>query len=393
MSGVFQWISQELKGLVESGLKRELETRPGNCARYEKAGKTFLNFAGNDYLGLAGDEGIRLAIVDAAERFGSGSGASRLLSGNFPLHLELENALAESLGTESALVFSSGYLANIAAVSSLVGRGDVVISDKFSHASLLDGIQLSRAKHLRYFHNDCKHLEYLLRNLGATRRAEQRVLIVTESLFSMDGDFAPVEQLAHLAEEHGAMILVDESHSFGIFGEQGGGFLRSLGITSENLFITGSFGKSLASSGGYVAGSRELREYLLTSARTFIFNTAPSPTQLAAARGALRLFPAAERRTRLRQYSVAFRKILSSEGIEALGDVRSPIVPVLAPGNGTCLQVQKGLLEQGIHVAAIRSPTVPRDFERIRVSLSAAHTAEEVEMCAQVLSEKVREAC
>ena len=384
MSQVFAWISTELSRREAKGLKRELRERKRNAARFEIDGQLILNLAGNDYLGLGSEPWVEEAAGTAAREYGSGAGASRLLSGNLPVHLALEDGIRKTLGSEQALVFSSGYLANLGVVSSLVQRGDFVVADKHSHASLLDGILLSRAHLHRFRHNSLEHLDETLRKVRPLRMRSQKLLVVTESLFSMDGDIAPLHEISLLAAEHSAMLLVDESHSVGLFGRTGGGLCSELGLAQDGTVVSGSLGKAFASAGGFVSGPGSVRELLINTSRSFIFNTAPTPAQIGAANAALTAFSDLGRRRRLFDNISLFRSKLQQGGLE-VSQTPSPIVPIPVRGNEACLTMARRLFEQGLWVAAIRSPTVAPGKEMIRVSLSAAHNKEEIAAAAETI--------
>jgi 8-amino-7-oxononanoate synthase len=337
-------------------------------------GRRVLNFSSNDYLGLANEEFLREAAAEAARRFGAGAGAARLLSGTQPPHVALEEEIAAFKGTEAALSFSCGYTTALGVIPALAGRKDIVILDKLCHACLVDGARLSGAT-LRIFpHNNLERLEVLLRNSRAAA-PDARILVVTESVFSMDGDTAPLAEIVALKERYGAWLYVDEAHGVGVLGEGGRGLVHALGLGNLVEIQMGTLGKAIGAAGGYVAGSRTLVDFLINRARSFIFSTAPPPAQAAAAVAALRWLrtPPGEERLRAlennRQYLFA-----------ALPDLfpaspASAIVPVPVGDEGAALALAREFFEQGFFIPAVRFPTVPRGRARLRLTLTALHTA------------------
>jgi 8-amino-7-oxononanoate synthase len=338
------------------------------------AGRSYLCFASNDYLGLAGDERLRRGAVEAINAFGTGAGGSRLITGNSSLHRRLERELAALKGCEDAVVFAAGYLANLGTISALVGRGDAVFSDALNHASIVDGCRLSGAAISIYPHGDVRALATLLAERPAGRR-----LIVTDSVFSMDGDLAPLPALARLAAEHGAMLMVDEAHATGVLGENGGGAVEHFGLGGRVPIIMGTLSKALGAQGAFVAGSASLIDYLRNRARAFVFTTGLSPAAVGAALAALAIVRTEpERRRRLHTLAAQLR-----EGLRTLGYRVPPgetaILPVLVGEAEHALALAAALRERGIFVPAIRPPTVPPGSARLRLSLSAMHTEAQVQ--------------
>lgn len=374
---MLKWMEKELAALSEKALERSLTSstpvqgRPGYMMRGERV---LLNLSSNDYLGLAGHPVIIEAMRHALLIEGAGSGASRLVTGNrLPYH-QLEEALAAWQKSEAALVFANGYSANIGVIQALVNRGDVVFSDQLNHASIVDGIQLSRAEHARYRHNDMEHLRLLLNK----HRDKRRKLIVTDAIFSMDGDCARLHELVALKHEYGAMLMVDEAHSGGIYGPRGEGLCHGLGLSDDVDVHMGTFSKSFGVYGAYVCGSRTLIRWLINKARPLIYSTALPPSLLTGILEALALVQADHwRRERLSAASELFRFLLGKAGFE-VGAGDSPIVPVIVGDNVTALRFSSALDEEGIAAVAIRPPTVPDGTARIRFSLSAVHTDEEL---------------
>ncbi len=369
------WIEGEHAALEAKGLRRSLEplgTAQGPVV--EMGGLRLVNLCSNDYLGLASDPRLVSAAIAAVEREGAGAGAARLIAGDLPIHGELERRLARMKGTESALLFSSGYHANAGVVGALVGRDDAVFSDELNHASILDGCQLSRAQTIRYWHGDVDELAKLL----ATTKA-RRKLVATDAVFGMDGDAAPLREIVELCERHGAMLYLDEAHATGILGETGAGLAEACGLTDRVDVLMGTLGKALGAFGAFVAGSRPLTDWLTSRCRTFIFTTALPPAACGAAIAALDVLEREpERRARLAALAERMKA-----GLERLGfsmtAVVAPIFPVILGDEKLALAASRALHERGFFVRAIRPPTVPRGTSRLRVSLTARHTERQVD--------------
>jgi 8-amino-7-oxononanoate synthase len=340
----------------------------------EISGRSLVNLCSNDYLGLAADPRLRDAAVGATARLGAGAGAARLVAGDMDLHHQLESRLARMKGTGAALLFSSGYHVNAGVVGALVGPGDAVFSDEWNHASIIDGCRLSRAAVQVYRHRDVDGLAALLASSRARRR-----LVVTDAVFGMDGDAAPLGEIVELCERHGAMLHLDEAHSTGILGPTGAGLAEALGLTSRVDVLMGTLGKALGSFGAFVAGSPELVDWLVCRARTFVFTTAPPPACCAAAIAALDVLAGEpERRARLDALSRQMKA-----GLEALGfpmqGVVAPIFPVILGEERRALEASRRLRDGGFLVKAIRPPTVPPGTSRLRVSITASHTPAQVD--------------
>ena len=377
-----QW-SAELSSLEEQGLRRSLriiENTVGTGIIVD--GRELRNFSSNDYLGLASHPRVAEAMSEAARTWGTGSTASRLICGTTREHAALEEELAAAKGTEAALVFSTGVAAASGTIPSLVGRGDVVIVDKLAHACLIDAIHASGAK-LRVFpHNDLGKLEAHLQWARRTH-PRGRALIVTESVFSMDGDLAPLRDIVALKEQHGALLLVDEAHAVGIRGVGAQGLAGELGLGDRIEIQMGTLGKALGVSGGYIAGSRLLIDLLVNRARSFIFSTAPSPAIAAACRAALRIVKSREGdglRAKLQE-----NLCLLAEGLK-IPVPPSAIVPLVLGSEERALAASSRVLEAGFFVPAIRYPTVPRNTARLRITMSAAHRTEQVQDFAATLA-------
>jgi 8-amino-7-oxononanoate synthase len=380
-------VAERLRELRESGLHRRLRLVEGpQEARVTLDGRPVLLLCSNNYLGLAAHPQVREAAAEAALRWGAGAGASRLISGNMEPHDELERRLAAFTGREAGLLFGSGYMANLGAIGALAGRGGVVFSDELNHASIVDGCRLSRAETFVYRHADLEHLGWGLREAG-----ERASLIVTDGLFSMDGDVAPLAGLAELARRHRCRLIVDEAHATGALGPGGRGAVAAAGLSDEVDLVVGTLGKSLGSYGAYVCAGAELREYLLNAARPFIFSTAPAPPALAAALAALELLEAGpDRVERLGANAAALREELAREGLDA-GPSRTQIVPVQVGEAGRTMELCERLLERGVFVQGIRPPTVPAGTSRLRFSVMATHEEAELRRAARETGAAARE--
>jgi 8-amino-7-oxononanoate synthase len=342
----------------------------------DRSGRSAINFASNDYLGLANDARVVDAAVRAAAIWGWGAGASPLVSGWTEEHEALADEIAAFERTEAALLFPTGYAANVGTIAALVGKADVIYSDRLNHACLIDGCRLSGATVRVFPHADADALDAMLADdAGRFRRS----LIVTDGVFSMDGDLAPVDRLADLAERHGAMLLVDEAHGTGVFGPDGRGAASELGVAERVSIRVGTLSKALGSIGGFVAGSRRLVDWLTNHARSLIFSTAAPPAAVAAAREALRIsIDEPWRRARVRALGGRLRAGLIEAGY-SVSPATGPIVPVLLGDPAVVVETSRRLQELGFLVPAIRPPTVPDGTSRLRICASAAHTDEQVE--------------
>lgn len=365
-------IASELKQLELSGLRRSLSPRPGDG---------FINFASNDYLGLANDPRLKEAAIKTIERYGTSASSSRLLSGTSDIHSELEFALAKLKGAETSLVFSSGYQANIGAITSLMSLGDAVIIDRLCHASIIDACHLSGAKLLVYKHCDLNNLEHVLSRSSQYRRR----LIITEGVFSMDGDIAPLPGIAVLAKRYGAWIMVDDAHGTGVLGQDGSGTTGLMNVAGKIDIIMGTLSKALGSLGGFIAGSKELIEILVNKARPFIYTTALPPAQAAAALQAIKIIKEEPwRREKVLGLAANLRQALASLGLKIV-DGNSTIVPVILGNVAPTMKYAEVLYKNGILAPAIRPPTIPQGSSRIRFSLTANHITNDINKVAQVL--------
>ncbi len=372
---------EELRELEASGLRRalrRLDSPQGRSVSLAGAG-TCLNFSSNDYLGFADDAELKSLYQTHIGRLGAGSGASRLVCGTMAAHLELEESLAALKRSEAALTFTSGFAAATGTIPALCGKDDIVILDKLCHASLIDGARLSGAT-LRVFpHNDLDRLASHLRWAAEKRAKNARVLVVTESVFSMDGDLAPLAGICDLKDAHDALLLLDEAHAFGVLGPQGRGLAAALGLESRVDLQMGTFSKAAGLSGGYVCASRAIVDLLVNRARSFIYSTAPSPALAATIRDGLDLVCGSRGDER--------RALLAAHREQFQPGAPSAIVPVILGDNETALSASAALQERGFLVPAIRYPTVPRGSARLRVTLSAAHLPGDIDALKKALAE------
>lgn len=354
-------------------VRRIAEGSQGPCMQVD--GRECLAFCSNDYLGLAAHPDVTEAFRSAAAEHGVGSGASALVCGHHRLHRELEEALAEFTGRAACLLFSSGYMANLGIITALLDSHDQIFEDRYNHASLIDAGRSSGARFRRYLHADPENLDLRLGSPSAGRR-----LVVTDGVFSMDGDLAPLESIRNLCSRHKAWLMVDDAHGLGCIGDGGRGTLAQLGLAMDTPeILVGTLGKSFGTSGAFVTGSTELIETLIQHARSYVYTTAPPPAIAAASLVALRLIQQEEwRRTHLQSLIKQFRDGLEALGIRAAAST-TPIQPVLLGSSERALRISERLWEAGILVTAMRPPTVPRNTARLRVTLSAAHTPEQVE--------------
>jgi 8-amino-7-oxononanoate synthase len=368
-----EWLAdREHDGLLR--LLTVVEHRDG--VRYIVNGRACINFCSNDYLGLADDPVTSRGARETLETWGCGAGASRLISGNLDIIHELEHTLAEWKQTEAALVFASGYMANVGVLTSLAGTDDTIFLDRLSHASLVDGARLSRARLKVFPHNDTERLDTLLAGVKTGEK-----LVVTESVFSMDGDTAPLGDLVTICKKHDAILIVDEAHALGVYGG-GRGLVNECGLAGDVDVIIGTLSKALGSQGGFVAGSRVLAEYLVNTSRSFIYSTGLSPVSAGAALAALRFLSGNSARIEKLWYNISrFRSQMDEFHIQG----RGPICPVIAGESSTALDLARRLVEEGYLVPAIRPPTVPAGSARIRVTLSAIHSEEQIDGLARAI--------
>jgi glycine C-acetyltransferase/8-amino-7-oxononanoate synthase len=366
----------DLQKFARDHLLRELSIMNSACGPIMLLnGQPVLLFASNDYLGLANHPRLKQAALKAIEQFGVGAGASRLISGTQTPHHNLELAIAQFTNTEAALTFSSGYATNLGVIPQLAKTGGLILADRLCHASLIDACRLSRATLRVFNHNDVEHLRSLL-----TKRPTNRpTLLITEGVFSMDGDLASLPELSRLAEEFEAFLLVDDAHGTGVMGHTGRGSIEYWGVESANILHMGTLGKALGTSGGFMTGTKDFIAYLINTSRSFIYSTAPPPAMAAAAQEAIHLIQQEpERRDRLWQ-----NREHMYQGLKAMGchmtKTQSPILPIIVNDPRLAVEMSLGLQKKGIYIPAIRPPTVPKGTSRLRVTVSAEHSIEQID--------------
>lgn len=382
------WIQPILDQTKAQGLERTARAYPEAGGMLKIDGKDVLNFSSNDYLDLSRHPHVVDRSRHALDQYGIGATSSRLVTGTLPIHEELEMRLAKEKGYESALIFGSGYMANAGTIPILVGRDDLIFADKLVHASMIDACKLSGAKLIRFTHNDTEALE---KRLAPYSASTQRKLIITESVFSMDGDGAPLEEIARLAEQYDAMFMVDEAHSTGTFGPLGAGLIREHELESKVTVSMGTMSKAMAGYGGYVACSNQLRHLLINASRAFIYTTAPPPAVIGAALGALDVFEASPRLGNILQANADyFRSLLHDGGLDTMNS-QSQIIPIAIGDNKKALAISQKLRDQGIICAAIRPPTVPPGSARLRISITLAHLVDDLERAAKQIIKAVKE--
>ena len=379
-------LARRLADLREQGLHRELRRVDSpQSPRMMIGGKSLLNFSSNDYLGLANHPALTKAAMQAVEKFGAGSGASRLICGSLAPHHELEDALATFKGTEAALSFSTGCAAALGTITALVGKDDIIVIDKLVHASIVDAARLSGAKLRVFAHNDLDDLEKILRWTDArtqnskleTRNLKPRTLIITESVFSMDGDLAPLREIVTLKEKYGAWLMLDEAHATGLFGEKRRGLAEEFGVADRIEIQMGTLGKAVGAAGGYICGPRVLTDFLVNRARSFIFSTAPVPASAAAAHAGIELIQSAEGESRRQALWQRVDQLKNGliEGAWPLPVVRSAILPLLIGDETKAVEIAAALRAAEVFIPAIRYPTVARGAARLRLTVTATHTA------------------
>jgi len=380
-------LNAELAEIAAAGLSRRRRVLTSPCGRIATVdGREMLNFASNDYLGLAGDPGLARAMADGALAWGAGSGAAHLVSGHLEPHEALEQELAAFTGFPRTLTFSTGYLANLAVTPTLAGRGDAVFADKLNHASLIDAMQLAKANGAdvqRYPHNDVGALERLL--AASTARTK---LIVTDAVFSMDGDLAPLPALLALAERFDAWLVIDDAHGFGVLGAQGRGSLAHFNLpASPRILLMGTLGKAAGVGGAFVAGSATAIDYLLNKARSYIFTTAAPPAVACALRASLQRIAGGDALRRQLFANIARLRSGVATLPWTLPASMTAIQPLIVGDNQATLDLAQALWSRGLWVPAIRPPTVPRGTARLRICLSAAHTPDDIDRLVATLKE------
>ena len=379
-----KYISDELKNIKEAGLYRKLNVVGSAQGTYLKInGREYLSFCSNNYLGLANNPLVVKAVKDAVEKYGWGAGASRLVSGNMELHEALEDEISRFKGKEASIVFSTGYMANIGAISSFVSKGDLVICDKLNHASIIDGCRLSGADFRVYPHCDIEKLENILRKSAKYSHK----LIVTDTVFSMDGDLAPLPDIVRIASKYKAMVMVDEAHGTGVFGEKGSGVVEHFNLSKKINIVMGTLSKAVGSMGGYVSGEAGLIDFLRNKARSFMYTTALPPAVCAASIAGIKLIQKDHSLRTSLWHNVRYLneklKLLDFNVISS----ESPIIPILIGDAKKAVNVSKFLHKEGILIPAIRPPTVPARSSRLRMTVMSTHTKEDMERLLDVLRE------
>lgn len=383
----FNWLDRELSAIREKGLFRDLtELQTGQTPEVSIGGKKYILLGSNSYLGLSVHPEVKKAAADALEKYGAGSGGSRLVSGTTDLHRELEERIAAFKKTEAAVVFSSGYLANIGTVQALAGKGDVIFSDELNHASIIDGCGLSGAEVRVYRHLDYGHLNGLV----SAEKSARRKLIVTDTVFSMDGDLADLPELCTISERYGCMLMVDEAHATGVLGKRGSGATEHFGVEKRVPVAMGTLSKAVGSIGGYIAGSKKLIEFIRNRARSFIFDTSPSAPALAASLAAIGIIERdGEMRSHLRKMVEMFKAGIEKTGLEILPS-QSAIVPVLIGEPDEAMEFASALRENGVYTPAVRPPSVPAGKCRIRASIMATHEKRHIESAVKAFERAAR---
>jgi 8-amino-7-oxononanoate synthase len=376
------FLRDQLEDLKRSGLYRslrEVEGPPGTTIVID--GRKLLQFSSNNYLGLANHPRLKAAAMAAVERYGVGSGASRLVCGNLDLNRKLEEKLAQLKKKEAALLYSTGYMANLGVIAALAGEGDLILSDEFNHASIVDACRLSRAQTRVYPHKRMDELEKLLAGAGSSKRR----LIVTDGIFSMDGDIAPLPDLVDLAEKYECLLMVDDAHATGVLGPNGGGTGDHFGLAEKIDVAMGTFGKALGGFGAFVAGDRNLRELLINCSRPFMFTTGLPPSVLAAGIAALEVVEEEpEMRARLWDNANLLRNGIEEMGFTLAGG-ETQIIPLLAGDASLAMEMSSLLREEGLFIQGIRPPSVPPGTSRLRITVSAAHTRGELAFALEAL--------
>lgn len=368
---------RELQVIEEQGLTRKLRSlSTGNESEVVMNGKKFLLFSSNNYLGLATDSRLKKKATESISKYGTGAGGSRLTTGNFDIHEQLESEIADFKKSEAAIVFSSGYLANIGVISGVMKAGDTIFSDAWNHASIIDGCRLSKAKTIVYEHVDMLDLESKLRH----SHGDGKKLIVTDGVFSMDGDIAPLPEIVELAKEYKAYIMIDDAHATGVLGNDGCGTADYFGLKDEIDFTVGTLSKAIGAEGGFVSTSSIAKNYLLNNARSFIFQTALSPSAIEAAREGISIIQnEPERRKQLLKNAQHLRLKLEKSGFVVRGG-ETPIISLIIGGSHEAMQFSAKLMDEGVFIPAIRPPTVPKGSSRLRITVMATHTMEQLDM-------------
>ena len=381
------WITKKLDNFNEKKLIRHINSFDKTGGIIFQNNKRILNFSTNDYLNLSNHPYVKEKAIKATEKYGAGSGSSRLVSGTLSIHEELEAKIAHHKNYPDALVFGSGYMANIGIIPSLANRKDVIISDKLVHSCILDGIKLSGAKHIRFKHNDLISLKTRLQECSDI---QNKKIIVVESVYSMDGDLAPLKEIFALAEKHNALLMVDEAHATGTIGNFGRGLINQLDLESKIPFAMGTMSKGIGSYGGFIACSNNFKKLLIQEASSFIYTTALPPSAINASIAAIEIMEKdSSLGLDLQKKSTTFREIMNESGIDTMNS-KSQIIPIVIGDNQKTLNIAERLSKEGIIVGAIRPPTVPEGSARLRVSISLAHTEEDLIFAAEKIIKVVK---
>lgn len=371
-----EFFKSELLKIEESGLFRKIREIEKSEGKYIYiGGKKYIDFSSNNYLGLRDDERVKEAAIKAVEKYGAGSGASRAVTGTAMIYRELEEKIATFKNKERALVFNSGYDANVAIFSSIFDAKDVVFADRLVHASIIDGIKLSGAKMIRFKHNDIEELEEKMKKYG---NMYKKAGVVTESVFSMDGDIGSIAEIAKLKERYGFIYIVDEAHATGVFGKRGSGIVEEKGVEKSVDIVMGTLGKALGSFGAYAASSRDINSYLINRARPFIFSTSLPPSAVGAAMKAVEIVESSSNvREKLHENFRYMQSKIEDTGFKNISSTQ--IIPVIIGENSKTMELQKKMEESGIIVAGIRPPTVPEGSARLRITINALHTKDDMD--------------
>jgi glycine C-acetyltransferase len=385
-------LGEELGRLKEQNLLWSPRTLNGpSCARTDVDGKSVVMLCSNNYLGLANHRKLKKAAIEAVRKYGAGSGSVRPIAGTMDLHLRLEELIAKFKRTEDAIYYNSGFTANSGALPVLLREGDVVVSDELNHGSIIDGLRLSKAERLIYRHNDADDLEAKLRELSARPSKPPRILVVTDGVFSMDGDIAPLDRIAELAERYGAATYVDDAHGDGVLGENGRGIVSHFKLEGRVDFEMGTFSKAFGTMGGLIATSRVNKEYLLNKSRTWLLTGSHGPATVAASIAALELLEESDKLVRkLWRNTKYYKKRLGEMGFDT-GNSQTPITPVMTYDSGKARQMSARLYEEGVYALPIVFPMVAKDKARIRTMITAEHTKEELDFALEKIGKVGRE--
>lgn len=371
---------KELKKLADENLLRQTDVLTQVSGKFLYNKKEIINFSSNDYLNFSQNKEIKNAAIEGIRNQGCSSASSRLLSGSLDIHEKIESIIAERLGYENAILFGCGFMTNMGVISTLASKSDVIISDKLAHASIIDAIKMSEARHHRFNHNDIGHLEKIISKYSK----ETTKFIITESVFSMDGDIAPLDEISRIAKKYNAFLIIDEAHAIGAFGSKGEGIAKSACKNIKPDLIVGTLSKAIGNYGGFTACSTTVIKYLINKSRNFIFSTSLPPSTITGSIKAFELLAKNNYHEKLDSLSSYFRKILQESGFDT-GNSSSQIVPVIIGDNNNALQISQALRTKNIFVKAIRPPAVPEGSARLRFSVTLAHTRKDLENVTEIL--------